>query len=73
MAETKKQAMARVIEDIKTQPTCLLSDAAVALGISRTHAYTAAQNGEIETIRIGRRWIAITAPLRRKLGIDNAA
>jgi hypothetical protein len=72
MAETKEQAMARVLEDIKTHPTCLLSDAAIALGISRTGAYNAAEKGEIETIRIGRRWVAITAPLRQKLKIDAA-
>jgi hypothetical protein len=72
MAKTKKEILARALADIKTQPTCLLSDAAVALGISRSHAYTAAKAGEIETIRLGRRWVAITAPLREKLKIDAA-
>lgn len=72
MAVTKKEKMARVLDDIRTQPTCLLSDAAIVLGISRAHAYTAAKNGEIETIRLGRRWVAITAPLRERLKIDAA-
>jgi hypothetical protein len=73
MAESKKQTLARVLKDIETQPTCLLwPHAALALGISRSLAYEAAKTGEIETIRIGHRVVALTAPLRQKLKIDAA-
>src|SRR5262245_19744300 len=69
---TKRETLAQVLDDIKTQPTCLLSDAAIALGISRCHAYAAARNGTIDAIRVGRRWIVTTAPLREKLKIDTS-
>lgn len=41
----------------------------LALNLSRGSVYQAAANGEIETIKVGHVYRAITAPLRKKLGI----
>jgi hypothetical protein len=40
-----------------------------ALGLSRGSTYAAAKNGEIEIATFGRLKKAITAPLRKQLGI----
>jgi excisionase family DNA binding protein len=52
------------------QPTMTVEDAGEALGISRGSAYEAAKNGQIPTIRIGRRLVVPTAALRRMLMLD---
>lgn len=44
-----------------------------ALGLSRNSAYEGCKSGEIPSIRIGKRIAVPTAPLRRMLGIENAA
>ena len=40
------------------------------LGLGRSATYQAAENGEIPTIRIGRRIVVPTAALRRMLQLD---
>jgi hypothetical protein len=45
----------------------------MALGISRGSAYQAAHTGDIDTIRIGDRLLAVTASLRRQLKLTEAA
>jgi hypothetical protein len=42
----------------------------LALGLSRGSVYEAAIRGEIEVLTYGRRKKAVTAPLRRKLGME---
>jgi hypothetical protein len=42
------------------------------LPISRNGIYDAVRRGEIESFRIGKRIVILTAPLRRKLGIETA-
>jgi len=44
-----------------------------ALGIGRSSAYAAARNGSIPAIRIGGKIVVPTAPLRRMLGLLDAA
>jgi hypothetical protein len=44
----------------------------LALGLSRGSVYEAAIRGEIEVLTYGRRKVAVTAPLRRKLGLEAA-
>jgi len=62
-----------ILEEIRTKPTVpLWPHVGKALGISRGSTYNAAERGEIELIEIGRRKLAITAPLRRKLGLAGA-
>jgi hypothetical protein len=48
----------------------LWPDAGQLLGISRGATYLAAQRGDIKTIRIGGRVLALVKPLYQQLGID---
>jgi hypothetical protein len=61
------------IEEIRTRPVVpLWPQVGLILDMSRGSVYEAARNGEIDTIRVGHRIKAVTAPLRKKLGIDAA-
>jgi predicted DNA-binding transcriptional regulator AlpA len=61
------------IKELRTRPVVSLwPTAATVLGISRSAVYEAAKRGEIDVLEVGRLKKAITAPLRRKLGIDAA-
>ena len=61
------------IKEIKTRPVVpLWPQVGLVLDMSRGSVYEAARNGEIDTIRVGHRIKALTAPLRKKLGIDAA-
>jgi hypothetical protein len=61
----------QILEDIRTKPTVpLWPHVGKALGISRGSTYAGAQRGEIDVIRIGHRMLAVSASLRRRLGLD---
>lgn len=47
--------------------TCSVPVAGALLGVSRSSAYKAVENGEIPAIRVGRRIVVPTAALRRML------
>lgn len=47
--------------------TMTVEEAGKALGISRASAYLAARNGELPTVRIGRRYLVPIAALQRLL------
>jgi len=52
--------------------TLKIVEAAKVLGISRNAAYAAAKNGELPTVRIGRRLLVPKAALERLLGETGA-
>ena len=54
------------------RPTITVVEAGRIYGLSRNASYEAAKRGDIDTIRMGKRLIAPTAPIRRKLGIEAA-
>jgi hypothetical protein len=59
------------ISEIKRKPVVdLYPTVAVALDVSRGAVYAAAERGEIDVLEVGRLKKAITASLRRKLGIE---
>jgi hypothetical protein len=59
------------LEEIGRKPLVnLWPTVGVALGISRGTVYAAAERGEIEVMPVGRLKKAVSAPLRRKLGIE---
>ncbi len=61
------------IRDIKTKPVVpVWPTVGLVLGLSRGATYDALKRGEIETVKYGRLHKAVTAPLRRKLGIEAA-
>ena len=54
-------------------PILTVEQTAKLLGISRGLAFTAVRNGDIPSIRIGRRILVPRDRLRQKLGLDDAA
>jgi hypothetical protein len=71
--EAKTVKLQDALEQIMTKPVVpLWPQVGLVLDMSRGSVYEAARNGEIDTIRIGHRIKAVTAPLRKKLGIDAA-
>lgn len=61
------------LPDPTTRPTVTVEEAGSYLGISRGSAYEAARNGDLPSIRVGRRLLVPTAALRRLLSIDEVA
>ena len=66
-----KQTLEEALEEIRTKPVVnLYPTVAVVLATSRSGVYAAVRSGDIEVIKLGpRRFKAISAPLRQKLGI----
>ena len=59
---------------VLTSPTISVNQYAALMGVDRTTAYAAVKNGEVDAIRVGSKRIRIpSAPLRRLLGLDEAA
>ena len=70
--------MKEILRDIKKNPTVpVWPHAGRALGVSRSVAYQLAKDdsdkGKIDVIRFGRTIRAISAPLRKRLGIETVA
>lgn len=64
--------MNKEIEALLSRPTTTVENAGRILGTGRNATYEAVRKGEIESIRVGRRMLVLTAPLRRKLGLEVA-
>ena len=63
----------KIMEDIRTKAVVpLWPHVGTVLDQSRGSTYAAASRNEIEVIRIGRSIKAVTAPLRKRLGIEAA-
>ena len=61
------------LNDIKTKTVVpLWPHVGLVLNVSRGSVYGLAARNEIEVIRIGRSIRAVTAPLRKRLGLDAA-
>jgi hypothetical protein len=66
-----KMTLEQALEDIRKKPTVpLWPQTALALGVSRGTVYELASRNEIDVIRMGRLIKAVTAPLRKRLGIN---
>jgi len=62
------------LEEIRTRPVVpLWPHVGLVLDLSRGSVYASAARNEIDVIRVGRSIKAITAPLRKRLGLDGAA
>ena len=63
----------QVLDEIRTKPTVpVWPHVGMALGLSRGGTYAAVGRAEIDVIWIGRSIKAVTAPLRKRLGIEAA-
>jgi hypothetical protein len=59
------------LEEIRTKPVVSpWPTVGVALELSKGGTYDAMRRGDFETMRVGSRIKVITAPLRKKLGIE---
>jgi hypothetical protein len=59
------------IRELLEKPTITVVEAGTKIfGLSRNGAYEAARRGDFRTIRLGKRLVVPTAPLRRQLGIE---
>jgi hypothetical protein len=65
----KEPTVEEALNAIRTKPVVDAPVVCAALEISRGTYYAAVNRGEIETVEIGRLKKAVSAPLRRKLGI----
>ena len=57
------------INDIRGRLTCTVPEAGALLGIGRDAAYSAAERGEIPTLRLGRRLVVPVAKLLQLVGL----
>jgi hypothetical protein len=63
----------QVMKDIQSKPTVpLWPHVGMALDMCRDSVYAAAKRNEIDVIRVGRSIKAVTASLRKRLGLDSA-
>jgi hypothetical protein len=73
MPRRLKLKLDEAIEEVRTRPTVpLWPHLGLILRMSRGSVYEAARRGDIDVIQIGHRYKAVSATLRRKLGIDAA-
>jgi hypothetical protein len=71
--EKEPMTLEEALGEIRRKATVdLWPTVGLALGISRGSVYEAAGRGEIEVLTYGRRIKAVTAPLRKKLGLEAA-
>jgi hypothetical protein len=62
-----------ILEDIKTKPTVpVWPHAGMALGLTKGGTYAAVHRNEIDVLRFGRLFKAVSAPLRNRLGMEAA-
>jgi hypothetical protein len=71
MAKTSVWAAAAALQ----HPTISVDDLVrlKVMPVSRGLIYDACKSGDIECLRVGKRILVLTAPLRRKLGLDGPA
>lgn len=65
--------MALTLPDIRDRATITVAEAGEVLTLSRTSIYAAVKNGDVPTIRIGRRLVVPVPVLLRMLGDDGPA
>jgi len=64
-----KERKRSVLEELATQATISIEQAAKILGLGRTAAYEAARRGEFPTRRLGRRVVVPVPALLEWLGV----
>lgn len=60
------------IQKLLNRPTITVDEYRRIMRTGRNATYAAISRGEIEVVKVGKRILATTAPLRRKLGIETA-
>jgi hypothetical protein len=63
----------RELQNLLSRPTISVPDAGMkCFGLSRNGSYEAAKRGDFQTIKLGKKIVVPTAPLRRQLGMEAA-
>jgi len=60
-----------ILERLRREPTISVPDYGQLIGVSRASAYVFAREGQIPTIRVGRRVRVPSAAVLRQLGLDS--
>jgi hypothetical protein len=69
---TKKMELKDALDAIRTKPVVpLWPHVGLLLDLSRGAVYASVRRDEIDVIRVGRSIKAVTAPLRKRLGLDD--
>jgi hypothetical protein len=67
-------SLEEILQEIKTKPTVpVWPHAGMALGLTKGGTYRAVQRKEIDVLEFGRLYKAVSAPLRKRLGLEAAA
>jgi hypothetical protein len=70
ISDRESSVSTAVVPDPAVEPTMPVGRVAAAFHISRAAAYEGVKNGQIPSIRIGRRVVVPTAAVRRMLLLD---
>lgn len=71
--EKEQMTLEKAMSDVRNKAVVeLWPTVALVLGLSRSSVYEAANRGEIDVVEFGRLKKAVTAPLRKKLGLEAA-
>ena len=74
MPKSASRTHQEILAEILERPTVpLWPHAGTAYGLGRDATYKAAHAGQIEVVRMGRLLKAVTAPMRKRLGMGAAA
>ena len=64
--------MKQILADLRNNPTVpVWPHYAKLMNLSRGSAYASVKRGDVPTVEVGRLIRVISAPLRKKLGLDN--
>jgi len=55
-----------------SRPSCSVTQFAEMFGLSRNAAYEAVERGDVQAVRIGKRIVVPTAPLRKMLMLEES-
>jgi len=65
--------LSKILEEIKTKPTVpVWPHAGMALGLTKGGTYAAVHRNEIDVLKFGRLFKAVSAPLRKRIGMEIA-
>jgi hypothetical protein len=58
------------LNQLLAQPTLTVADALKVIPLSRNSLYEAIRRGDIKTVKLGKKILVPTGPLRRQFGIE---
>ena len=71
MTTTRTEHTMSDADELRSRATISVPRYAQIMGVSRATAYTLVERGDVQSIRVGKRVVVPTAPLRALLGIED--